>query len=186
MWCLEYSCCLFISDSLATPWAWIHQTPLSMEFPRQESWTELPFPSPGDLPNQGIEPTCLAWHTDSLPLSHLGSPWKTVGTPKYLLLFFLPPFLSFYKTVKSRLSIWWMTQRLERENHATHKDLNKQHWWQNSTCWVLREINLSFILCTGFWRSDVTSTSQGKNNLRFFLDFKLSMSQQCDEAARNN
>ena len=34
----------------------VHQAPLSMGFPRQESWSELPFPSPGDLPNPGIEP----------------------------------------------------------------------------------------------------------------------------------
>jgi len=33
-----------------------HQTPLSMEFPRQEYWSWLPFLSPGDLPNPGIKP----------------------------------------------------------------------------------------------------------------------------------
>ena len=37
-----------------------HQAPLSRGFPRQESWSGLPFPSPGDLPNQGIEPTSPA------------------------------------------------------------------------------------------------------------------------------
>ena len=40
----------------ATPWTVAHQTPLSMGFSRQESWSGLPFPSPGDLPNPGIEP----------------------------------------------------------------------------------------------------------------------------------
>ena len=36
-----------------TPWTAAHQAPLSVEFPRQEYWRGLPFPSPGDLPNQG-------------------------------------------------------------------------------------------------------------------------------------
>ena len=40
----------------------------------QEYWNELPFPPPGDLPNSGIEPTCLALQADSIPLGHKGSP----------------------------------------------------------------------------------------------------------------
>ena len=36
------------------PWTIAHQAPLSMGFPRQENWSRLPFPSPGDLPNPGI------------------------------------------------------------------------------------------------------------------------------------
>ena len=38
-------------DSCMTPWTVAHQAPLSMQFPRQEYWSGLPFPSPGDLPN---------------------------------------------------------------------------------------------------------------------------------------
>ena len=45
--------------TLATPWTVAHQAPLSMEFFRQEYWSGLPFPSPGDLPNPGIEPRSL-------------------------------------------------------------------------------------------------------------------------------
>ena len=54
------------------------QVPLSMGFPRQEYWSGLPFPPPGDLPDPGIKPTPLAspaLEADSLPLRHLGSPW---------------------------------------------------------------------------------------------------------------
>ena len=40
---------LVVSDSLRTPWTIAHQGALSMEFPRQEYWSGLPFPSPGDL-----------------------------------------------------------------------------------------------------------------------------------------
>ena len=45
-----------------------------MGFSRQECWSGLPFPSPGILPNPGIEPASPALQTDSLPLSDQGSP----------------------------------------------------------------------------------------------------------------
>ena len=41
---------------LVTPWIVARQTPLSMEFSRQEYWRGFPFPTPGDLPDPGIEP----------------------------------------------------------------------------------------------------------------------------------
>ena len=63
-------------DSFATPWVIAHQAPMSMRFPRQEYCSGLTFPSPGDLPNPGIEPMSPAWQVDSLSLSHLGSTWK--------------------------------------------------------------------------------------------------------------
>ena len=49
-----------------TPWTVAHQAPLSMEFSRQEYWNELPFPSPEDPPDPGIEPRCPALQADSL------------------------------------------------------------------------------------------------------------------------
>ena len=64
-----------MSDSV-TPWTVAHQTPLCMEFSRQEGWSGLPFPLPEVLPNPGIEPKSPAIPTmqaDSLPLSHQGS-----------------------------------------------------------------------------------------------------------------
>ena len=51
--------CSVVSDS-ATPGTIAHQAPLSMGFPRQEYWSRLPFPSPGDLSNPGIEPASPA------------------------------------------------------------------------------------------------------------------------------
>ena len=53
-----------MSDSFATQWTVAHQAPLSMVFSRQE---ELPFPSPGDLPDPGIESESPCWQVDSLP-----------------------------------------------------------------------------------------------------------------------
>ena len=56
--------CLFLSlshaYSFATLWTVAHQGPLSMGFSRQEYWSDLLFPSLGDLPDPGIEPTSLA------------------------------------------------------------------------------------------------------------------------------
>ena len=49
------------------------QVPLSMRFPRQQYWSALPFPSPEDLPQPGIEHVFPAWQVGSLPLSHQGS-----------------------------------------------------------------------------------------------------------------
>ena len=46
-----------MSSSFVTPWTVAHQTPLSMGFPRQEYWSGLLFPSPGDLPDSRIKPT---------------------------------------------------------------------------------------------------------------------------------
>ena len=49
-----------LSDSFVAPWMVACQVPLSMGFPRQECWSGLPFPSPGDLPNPGSKPTSPA------------------------------------------------------------------------------------------------------------------------------
>ena len=56
--------------TLLSLWTVACHAPLSMGFSRQEYWSGLPFPSPGDLPNPGIKPSV----TDSLPLSYQGSP----------------------------------------------------------------------------------------------------------------
>ena len=56
----------------ATPWTVAYQAPLSMGFSRQEYWSGLPFPSPGDLPNPGIKPGSPALQTDALPSEPLG------------------------------------------------------------------------------------------------------------------
>ena len=50
-----------------TPWIVAYQAPPSMEFTRQEHWTGLPFPSPGDPPDPGIEPGSLTLQADALP-----------------------------------------------------------------------------------------------------------------------
>ena len=60
--------------TLCNPWTVARQAPLSMEFSIQEFWSGLPFPSPGDLPNPGIEPGSPALQADSLPSEPPGKP----------------------------------------------------------------------------------------------------------------
>ena len=70
----------------ATPWTVAYQAPLSMEFSRQEWWNGLLFPSPGDLPNPGIEPGSPALQANALPSEPPGKPGmsisKCISVPK--------------------------------------------------------------------------------------------------------
>ena len=93
--CVSECVCVLVTEScltLCNPIDYIAcQAPLSMEFPRQEYWNGLPFPSPGDLPNPGIEPTspaspalggrCFATEPQRKPPFHLSpiSPLKILS-----------------------------------------------------------------------------------------------------------
>ena len=58
----------------ATPWTAAHQDPLPMGFSRQEYWSGLPFPSPGDLPDPGIKPRSPTLQADALTSEPPGKP----------------------------------------------------------------------------------------------------------------
>ena len=75
-----HACVLSRVRLFATPWTVALQAPLSMGFSRQEYWSGLPFPSPGYLPDPGIEPGSLALQAQSLPSEPQGKPnmWKAV------------------------------------------------------------------------------------------------------------
>ena len=86
-WCLEHGIIWWNSNKMkvkvkslsrvwlfATPWMVAYQAPWSMGFSRQEHWRGLPFPSPGDLPNPGIEPGSLALEADALQSEPLEKP----------------------------------------------------------------------------------------------------------------
>ena len=88
---------------LATLWTVALQAPLSMRFSRQEYWSGLPFPPPGDLPNPGIQPrspASPALQADSLPLSYHGSVGK--HTEKQFV---------------------YLSQQLGRNTHPERKDM---------------------------------------------------------------
>ena len=63
-----------LSSSFVTPRSIEYQTPLSMEFSRQEYWSRQPFPSPGDLSNPGIKSRPPMVQADYLPSEPLGKP----------------------------------------------------------------------------------------------------------------
>ena len=58
----------------AIPWTVAYQAPPSTGFSRQEYWTGLPFPSPGDLPNPGIEPGSPSFQADAVTSEPPGKP----------------------------------------------------------------------------------------------------------------
>ena len=75
--------------TLSTPWTVTHQAPLSTGFSRQEHWSGLPFPSPGDLPDPGIKPRSPTLQADSLPSEPPGKPpqttkWYSNSTSEYI------------------------------------------------------------------------------------------------------
>ena len=63
----------------AIPWTTIYQASLSMGFSKQEYWSGLPFPSPGDLPDPGVKPRSPALQTDTLPSEPPGKPIEAVS-----------------------------------------------------------------------------------------------------------
>ena len=90
-----------VSNSV-TPWTVAHQSPLPVEFPRQEYWSGQPFPSPGDLPDQGIEPRSPALQTDPLPSK---PPENHVNTG-VLISFWINIFVAFSYILSSRIAGW--------------------------------------------------------------------------------
>ena len=68
-----------------TLWTTVHQAPLSMALPREEFWSGLPFPAPGDLPDPGVDSGSYAMQADSLPFEAPGKP----------LIGYLPPRVKF-------------------------------------------------------------------------------------------
>ena len=71
----------------ATPWIVARQAPLSMGFFRQEYWSGLPYPSPGDLPNLGIEPGLLNYRQILYSLSYEGSPYVSIRQTHFAISF---------------------------------------------------------------------------------------------------
>ena len=164
-----------------TPWIVTHQAPLSIEFSRQEYWSGLSFPSPGDLSDPGIKLWSAALHANSLPLSHQGSPntnhiWDkilkvtcTYGFPSEISTSqnysscWLP--LLFYKLywlsdVSERTGLWF--QVCDTRKLANHlRILNNQY--------LMKFINLNFekekATCALFCHIEVSIISFQKESL---------------------
>ena len=112
--------CVLVTQScltLLTPWTVVHQVPLSMGFFRQEHWTGLSFPFPGDLPDSGIEPKSPTLQVDSLPSKLPGKPL---------------PFA--YTCTNKATAVWQLTlNRLLSNLGSTHRLSLPCHHHQSST-----------------------------------------------------
>ena len=71
-----------MSDCFGTPWTIAHHVPLSIRFPGQEYWSELPFPSPRDLPDPGTEPTSPALAGGFFTTEPPGKPQTSIAEGK--------------------------------------------------------------------------------------------------------
>ena len=78
--------CSVMSDSV-TPWIVAHQAPMSMGFSKQEYWSGLPFPPPGDLPDPGIEPVSPAMEADSKIFKDEDRICLVFGSPSWNICF---------------------------------------------------------------------------------------------------
>ena len=121
----------------ATPW-----TIQSMEFSRPEYWSGQPFPSPGDLPNPGIEPRSPALQADSLPAELQGKLKNTgVGSLSFLQGIFLTK-----ESNRGLLHCRWTLYQLSYQgSHGTvqHKQL---------FCFQFIKLSMQFLLKTNPWQ----------------------------------
>ena len=94
----------------ATPWTVAHQAPPSMRFSRKEYWSGLPFPSPGDLPDPGIEPRSPALQADALTSEPPGKPRMLSCFSRVWLSVTLctcsPPGSSVHEILQERILEW--------------------------------------------------------------------------------
>ena len=92
----------------ATPWTVAYQAPPSMEFSRLEYWSGLPFPSPGYLPDPGIEPRSLTLQADALPSELPGKPQINLGSDQLHLWYSMSQSIimhvCIYGSLKDRIS----------------------------------------------------------------------------------
>ena len=104
--CARVPSCFSRVRFFATLWTVAHQAPLSMGFPRQEYWSALPCPPPGDLPDPGIEPTSL------FPASAGGffttsTTWEALDDPTPDAIFTQQKVLPFCFQFKSAFGLGW-------------------------------------------------------------------------------
>ena len=101
----ESESCFVPSEPLRFPWTVAHQAPLSMGFSRQEYWSGVLFPSPGNLPDPRTEPGSPAMQSGSVP-------YEPPGKPVWSFLVLFPEFKHRQEAVRPGLSVkavshWW-------------------------------------------------------------------------------
>ena len=157
-----------------TPWTVAYQAPPSMGFSRQEYWSGLPFPSPGDLPDPGIKSGSPALEADALTSEPLGKPnrqinkWNRIGSPeidphkysqlisKNNYLFIL--FLWLCWVVVEACRIFFSCGVWDRVSWAEIKPGHPTLGAQSLSLWTIREVPSQLIFDKGAkaiqWRKD--------------------------------
>ena len=107
-----------------------------MGFSRQEYWSGLPFPSPGDLPNPGIEPGSPALHTDALPSEALGKPDSRLGSFKNLRPLSEQMYLIFFWVKREKTNKQKKTSVLREGRGREEADTYQSHEAQLVFFWL--------------------------------------------------
>ena len=141
--------------TLATPWTVACQAPLSMGFSRQEYWSGLQYPSPGDLPKPGIEPGSHAWHADFLPTELWGKP-QTIR--KHMVIFgywtCLIPLNNSSNLCPVSIIKWTLQMEAKRRTCSRSHKLKRSIWiWPKGTASSSDTCKLRYALnlCIGRW-----------------------------------
>ena len=130
----------------ATPWTVAYQAPPSMGFSRQEYWSGVPFPSPGDLPDPGIEPRSPALEADALTSEPPGKPYSTHHTA-------LHGMVGDGECVDSDPGPWGFTIRLRAEQTLSiYRDLYARSRpgkliWKNTFYWNIVDLQCGVTFC---------------------------------------
>ena len=111
----------------ATPWTVTPQTSLSMGFPRQEYWSGLPFPSPGDLPDTGMEPGFPALQEI---LCHMSLHCLDVEEPKIHITQWKKPIQKGY--------LWYNSNTLLSGKGKTREKIKRSVFTRNEGRWISR------------------------------------------------
>ena len=97
---------------------WALQAPLFMGFPRQEYWSRLPLPSPGDLSDPGIKPVSPAFQADSLPAEPSGKPCASLCVLKIPPKIMMPEWLLIISIIRYKI-VTMHTAHIEQNWHKS-------------------------------------------------------------------
>ena len=162
------------------PWTTASQAPPSMWFSRQEYWSGLPFPSPGDLPNSGIEPGSPALQADALPSKPLGKPkiqYTTILNCRHYSLYFTNKKIAKYlHRIGDWASISTHPMIFSFLNKSCDSVPVKKHFWSLLFFFLLYKMSRVFVFycCWTYefclvWQT--TWLSEGSWEERFILDY---------------
>ena len=129
----------------AIPWIVVYQAPPSRRFPRQEYWSGLPFPSPGDLPDPGIESsicfTIWATREDQLTITITGV--NSSSDLPHLLISYIFFYLSWVRKIPWRRKWQPTPDLLPRKFHGWRRLVGYSPWYHRvGHDWAINLINL--------------------------------------------